>query len=60
MWCNVNVTIVSTELIFFTNGFMVKYHDGGDVDFTKGLMREQGLLKGLVCVCVCVCVCAFV
>jgi len=36
---------------------MVKYHDGGDVDFTKGLMREQGLLKGLVCVCVCVCVC---
>jgi len=33
----------------------VKYHDGGGVDFTKGLMREQGLLKGPLCVCVCIC-----
>jgi len=35
----------------------LKYHDGKAVDFTKGLMRKQGLLKGCVCVCVCVCVC---
>jgi len=27
------------------------------VDFAKALMREQGLLKGPVCVCVCVCIC---